>query len=33
MAIAEDWQSEMDKVVATVREEGAFNYFLGFLYG
>lgn len=30
MAIAEDWQSEMDKVVATVREEGAFNYFLGF---
>lgn len=30
MEIAENWQSEMDSVVATVRNEGAYNYFLGF---
>lgn len=30
MQIAEDWQSEMDRVVEIVREEHAYNHFLGF---
>lgn len=30
MPIAENRREETDRVVATVRGEGAFNYFLGF---